>query len=56
VSGPPEALEALDARLAARVVGRTGGDELSVALAGEPVACSLDELREAHAGLAPLFP
>ena len=56
VSGPQAALEALDARLAARVIGRTGGDELSVAIAGEPILLFLDELRAAHAGLAPLFP
>ena len=56
VSVPADALEALDAGLAARVVGRTGGDELSVAIAGQPVVCSLAELREAHAGLAQLFP
>jgi phosphoribosylformylglycinamidine synthase len=56
VSGPQAALEALDARLPARVIGRTGGDELSVAVAGEPISLALDELRSAHANLAPLFP
>jgi len=56
VSGPAEVLEALDHRLGARVIGRTGGHALSVAVAGEAVVCSLEELREAHAGLAPLFP
>ena len=56
VSGPQVALEALGPGLAARVIGRTGGDELSVAIAGERIVVSLDELRAAHAGLAPLFP
>ena len=56
VSGPQEVLEALDERLAPRIIGRTGGDALAVAVAGEPVTCGLDELRDAHAGLAPLFP
>jgi phosphoribosylformylglycinamidine synthase len=56
VSGPQVALEALDAHLAVRVIGRTGGPTLSVAIAGEPIVCSLDELRAVHAGLAPLFP
>jgi phosphoribosylformylglycinamidine synthase len=56
VSGPREALEALDPRLGARVIGSTGGDTLAVAIAAGPVTCSLAELRAAHAALGALFP
>ncbi len=51
LSGPREALEALDLPL--DVFGTVGGDALRL---GGGVVWTLDELRGAHAALAPLFP
>jgi phosphoribosylformylglycinamidine synthase len=56
LSGPREALEELASRVPLDVFGTVGGDALSIAIAGETVTATLDELRAAHAALAPLFP
>jgi phosphoribosylformylglycinamidine synthase len=55
VSGPREALERLAERIPLDVFGTVGGDTLELGGAPE-LRWTLDELREAHAGLAPLFP
>ncbi len=56
VSGPRAALDELALRIPLDVFGTVGGDGLSIAIAGETVSASLDDLRAAHAALAPLFP
>jgi phosphoribosylformylglycinamidine synthase len=52
VSGPREALERLGERIPVQVLGTVGGDTLEAGDHRWP----LDELRTAHAALAPLFP
>jgi len=55
LSGPLEALEALDLPL--DVFGTVGGDVLRLGVdGGAEVVWTLEELRAAHAALAPLFP
>jgi phosphoribosylformylglycinamidine synthase len=55
VSGPREALDRLAERIPLDVFGTVGGDALELdAAAG--LRWTLDELRTAHAALAPLFP
>jgi phosphoribosylformylglycinamidine synthase len=56
VSGPPEALDELAARMPLTVVGEVGGDELSLRVSGTNVSVRLGELRAAHAALERLFP
>jgi phosphoribosylformylglycinamidine synthase len=56
VSGPEAALRELAQHVPLEVVGTVGGATLEVTVAGERVAATLDELRAAHAALAPLFP
>jgi phosphoribosylformylglycinamidine synthase len=56
VSGPREALEDLALRSPVELVGTVGGDALRLEVGGESVEVGLADLREAHAGLAPLFP
>jgi phosphoribosylformylglycinamidine synthase subunit PurL len=56
VSGSREALEALAAEVPLEVVGTVGGDALDVTIAGEGFSAALEDLRSAHAALAPLFP
>jgi len=56
VSGPREALDRLGQTIPVQVVGTVGGDTLEVAIASLRETWPLDELREAHASLAPLFP
>jgi phosphoribosylformylglycinamidine synthase len=51
VSGAPEALE----RLGGRIVGSVGGEALELTSGGSSFSVELDELRAAHAGLAPAF-
>jgi phosphoribosylformylglycinamidine synthase len=53
VSGPRVALEALGARVPLDIFGEVGGDRLVI---GDVVDLSVDDLRAAHQGLAPLFP
>jgi phosphoribosylformylglycinamidine synthase len=55
VSGPREALERLGERIPVDVFGTVGGDAL-VLDEDAGLRWTLDELREAHASLAPLFP
>jgi phosphoribosylformylglycinamidine synthase len=56
VSGPRAALDALGERVPVDVFGTVGGSVLEVGLGDERVEVGLDELRVAHAALAPLFP
>jgi hypothetical protein len=56
VSGPEEALRRLGERVQLHLLGTVGGDALDVTCAGGRITASLDELRAAHAALAPLFP
>jgi phosphoribosylformylglycinamidine synthase subunit PurL len=56
VSGSPQALAALGEQIPLDVLGAVGGDVLEIAIAGEQVTASLDELHDAHRALAPLFP
>jgi phosphoribosylformylglycinamidine synthase len=51
VSGSHEALERLGGRTPLDVFGAVGGDELSVAIAGERLSISLAELSEASGAL-----
>src|SRR3954453_5228823 len=51
VSGPRDALDALDALPGARVVGAVGGDALSVRIGGHDLSVALTELHGAHAAL-----
>jgi hypothetical protein len=62
VSGPPEALRELSRRVAVRLIGSVGGEELTIELtdgsAGTTASLSLSlaELSSAHAeGLAEYF-
>jgi phosphoribosylformylglycinamidine synthase len=52
VSGPHEALEALDARM----LGTVGGDALELTVGGERMSWALAELAAAHGGLARYVP
>jgi len=56
VSGPEDALRALGERIELQILGTVGGDALDVTSRDVRFALSLDELRTAHAALAPLFP
>jgi phosphoribosylformylglycinamidine synthase len=56
VSGSREALDALSAEVPLDVLGTVGGDALDVTVAGEGFTATLEDLRSAHAALAPLFP
>jgi phosphoribosylformylglycinamidine synthase len=56
VSGSREALDALAAEVPLDVLGTVGGDALDVTVAGEGFTATLEDLRSAHAALAPLFP
>jgi phosphoribosylformylglycinamidine synthase II len=56
VSGSRDALDALAADVPLAVIGTAGGDALEVTIAGEGFSASLEDLRSAHAALAPLFP
>jgi phosphoribosylformylglycinamidine synthase subunit PurL len=56
VSGSRDALDALAADVPLAVIGTVGGDALEVTIAGEGFSASLEDLRSAHAALAPLFP
>ena len=53
VSGPRETLERLGKRTPVDVFGSVGGDSLGVTIAASSFSVGLDELRAAHAGLAP---
>jgi phosphoribosylformylglycinamidine synthase II len=55
VSGPATALTALAEHIDLDVFGTVGGDALDVACGDVRIVASLDELRSAHAALAPLF-
>jgi phosphoribosylformylglycinamidine synthase subunit PurL len=55
VSGREEALRELGELAPVRVVGMVGGDALRIALEGQTVSATLDELAEAHGALAGLF-
>jgi phosphoribosylformylglycinamidine synthase II len=56
VSGSREALAALAADVPLALIGTVGGDALDLTLAGEGFTATLEDLRSAHAALAPLFP
>ncbi|HTN24160.1 MAG TPA: phosphoribosylformylglycinamidine synthase subunit PurL [Solirubrobacteraceae bacterium] len=56
VSGSAEALARLGERIDVDVVGTVGGDALDVTSGAVLISASIDELRAAHAALAPLFP
>ena len=56
VSGSAEALARLAERIDLDVFGTVGGDTLDVTSGDVRITASLDELRAAHAALAPLFP
>ena len=56
VSGTVEALEQLSARVPATVLGRVGGDALTVRSGGGELRLGLGELRAAHAELERFFP
>ncbi|MDQ3675242.1 MAG: phosphoribosylformylglycinamidine synthase subunit PurL [Actinomycetota bacterium] len=56
VSGSAEALERVGRRVPVDIFGTVGGDTLEVASGDLRVTATLDELRTAHAALAPLFP
>jgi phosphoribosylformylglycinamidine synthase II len=56
VSGSREALDALAAHVPVVLIGSVGGDALDVMIAGEGFTATLEDLRSAHAALAPLFP
>jgi phosphoribosylformylglycinamidine synthase len=55
VSGSAEALARLGERTAVHVLGSVGGDALDISAGELRVCLTLDELRAAHASLAPLF-
>ena len=55
VSGSADALRALGERVALDIFGTVGGDSLSVVSGDARIEATLDELRAAHAALAPLF-
>ena len=56
VSGPEDALRRLGAHVDLDIFGTVGGDALDVTSGDERIVATLDELRAAHAALAPLFP
>jgi phosphoribosylformylglycinamidine synthase II len=56
VSGSREALDGLAAHVPLALIGSVGGDALDVLIAGEGFTATLEDLRSAHAALAPLFP
>ena len=56
VSGSKEALRRLGERVDLDVFGTVAGDALDVTSGDERIVATLDELRDAHAALAPLFP
>jgi phosphoribosylformylglycinamidine synthase II len=56
VSGPVEALTRLAERVDVDLYGTVGGDALDLTSGDERIVATLDELRAAHAALAPLFP
>jgi phosphoribosylformylglycinamidine synthase len=56
VSGSREALDALAADVPLDILGTVGGEALDVTVAGEGFTATLEDLRSAHAALAPLFP
>ena len=56
VSGSEAALRALGERVGLAIFGTVGGDALEVTSGDVRIVASLDELREAHAALAALFP
>jgi phosphoribosylformylglycinamidine synthase II len=56
VSGSEAALRALAERVELDILGTVGGDALDVTSGDARVVATLDELREAHGALAPLFP
>jgi phosphoribosylformylglycinamidine synthase len=56
VSGSEEALLRLGEHVGLDVFGTVGGDALDVTSGDVRVSATLDELRSAHAALAPLFP
>jgi len=55
ISGSPEALGRLAGRVTVQILGTVGGEALEIAAGDTTIAASLDELRTAHAALAPLF-
>ena len=55
VSGSEPALRSLAERIDLDVFGAVGGDALDVTSGDARISATLDELREAHAALAPLF-
>ena len=56
VSGSEDALRRLGERVDLDIFGTVGGDALDVTSGDERIVATLDELRAAHAALAPLFP
>jgi phosphoribosylformylglycinamidine synthase len=56
VSGSQDALRRLARHVDLDVFGTVGGDALDMVCGDVRVTASIDELREAHAALAPLFP
>jgi phosphoribosylformylglycinamidine synthase len=56
ISGPRDVLERLGEQVPVTILGTVGGDRLEVAVSSLGEAWPLDELREANAALAPLFP
>jgi phosphoribosylformylglycinamidine synthase subunit PurL len=56
VSGSSDALRRLAERVHLDIFGTVGGDLLDVVSGDVRVSATIDELREAHAALAPLFP
>jgi len=56
VSGVPDAIAHLAERVPLDVFGVVGGDMLSIAIAGERLDVTLNELRDAHRALARFFP
>jgi phosphoribosylformylglycinamidine synthase len=56
VAGTEEALRALGEHVAVRVLGTVGGDALELTAGAARVRVTLDELRNAHRALEPLFP
>jgi phosphoribosylformylglycinamidine synthase len=56
VSGPREALEELSRHVAVDVIGAVGGDVLRIVAGDDRADATLEELRDAHGALAPLFP
>jgi phosphoribosylformylglycinamidine synthase len=56
VSGTREGLECLGEKVPLDIFGTVGGDALQISLGSGELSVSLEELRTAHAALAPLFP